>query len=267
MHPIKKLTGPLSELESAFAAATRRRLGRDMVSCLVSGSRASGDFLHDSDLDGVTIVRDACRIKDIDYAALKEHYGIRIGTGLMPEKEFLACARGGADHRCCRCLFFFSWRLGNARVLAGRNVIKELPSRKAFLDRRLDADLADDYWWAVLKGSPANVWRREPRRHVGIIIAICTRLLVSKGIFGKKRDLPSRIRRHFPRFHAVRLLRRALERRERWTEIENDPAEIRAIRSDLRKFLALMAAHSIRPGQRAATRRAAIAHIRSHQRG
>jgi len=233
------------DIDRDVLAACRRQLGRNFVTLLCEGSRAHGDDLPDSDYDGLCYVRDPARAR-VDLRALRKKYGLRIGVGIKPVSQLLGCVssrRGLAS--CPNRNHLTAMKLGRARLVGGRDLLRLLPplSRLQPPDWKREAQL--DYWLAILP-VPCNVYRRESRRHVGFIIAICDSLLLAKRVVVQKKDLPAALRRHHPKFHAVGLLRRALRRRAVWPQLEHDRRTQREARTDLDKFLAELRRYAFR---------------------
>jgi hypothetical protein len=202
------------------------------------GSRATGDALPDSDYDAIAYVHDIGRAKKIDLAALERSSGKRLGVTVWPLTSLRHCARGhGAEGTCFLEFRMLSFGLGRARVIGGRNVLRSIPPAKSIIGRGLQKELQADYWYATLPDSWANVFKREPRRHVGFIIAICDSLLKTKGVNVNKAQLPQALKRHHPKFRVIGLLKRALGRRAHWPEIGQDRQQIAGARRDVREFL------------------------------
>lgn len=226
-HPDKRQRA----IEKEMIRVTRRALGRNLVSLVIEGSRATGDALPDSDYDGVAFVRRPSRTNP-SFASLKKRTGLRIGVGVIPVTCLERCVqRRGFEYLC------LDLRLGRARVLAGRDIIKALPSVKSLIRGGFRKEMQADYWAAVLPESRSNVFRREPRRHVGFIIAICNALVMVKGVHVRKADLPRAMKEYHPRLAVLGLLRRALWRRAHWPEIGRDRRQVAGALRDLKEFL------------------------------
>jgi hypothetical protein len=218
-------------IEQGMAKEVRRKFGRNLVSLVIEGSRAIGDALPDSDYDGIAFVRRASRANP-GFAALRRRTGLRIGVGVLPTACLRRCAQGTGFRQLCLRL-----KLGGTRVIAGRNIVKTLPSVRTLIGRGFRKEEQEDYWWAVLPTTRSCVFKREPRRHVGFIIAICNSLLLTKGIMVRKQELPRFLKKYHPRFAVIRLLKRALWRRAHWPEIGQDKRQIAGALRDLKEFL------------------------------
>jgi len=232
-----RLSEQTRNIDRDVLATCRRQLGRNFVTLLCEGSRAHGDDLPDSDYDGMCYVRDVRRAR-LDLGAIRRKYGLRIGAGIKPVSEFLGCvsSRRGLL-QCPNRAHLVAMKLGRARLVGGRDLLRLLPPASRLLPPDWKREAQRDYWLAILP-VPCNVYRRESRRHVGFIIAICDSLLLAKRVVVQKKDLPAALRRHHPKFHAVGLLRRALRRRAVWPRLEHDRRTQREARADLDKFLA-----------------------------
>jgi hypothetical protein len=218
-------------IENEMAAIVRRKFGRNLVSLVIEGSRATGDALPDSDYDGIAFVRHASRVNP-GFAALRRRTGLRIGVGVLPMACLRRCTQGTGFRQLCLRL-----KLGGARVIAGRDIIKMLPPVKTLIGRSFNKEEQEDYWWAVLQTTRACVFKREPRRHVGFIIAICNSLLLTRCIMVRKQEIPRFLKKHHPRFAVIRLLKRALWRRAHWPEIRQDKEQVAGALRDLKEFL------------------------------
>jgi hypothetical protein len=164
-------------------------------------------------------------------------YGVSIGIAVKPLAGWLPCFRGHADHSCPHDFMTLAFSLGKARVVGGRNILKLVPPVKEVLKRDWKPRLLEEYRLAVTPNSPTNVFRREPRRHVGFIIAQCETLLLTKGVSVRKEKLPVTVKKYFKDFHVDGLLKKALWRRAHWPEISADPKQKKAALADLKSFL------------------------------
>ena len=234
----RTITAQTRNIDKDILAVVRRQLGRNFVSLVCVGSRAYGDDLPDSDYDGFCYVRDYKSAKKLNLSAVEKRHGVRIGIAVRSIGDFVKCVETPSDevHYPNHRMRLLELKLGHARVVGGRNLSRKLPPLSKLLPADWKRGAQIDYWSAVLD-MPTNVRRREPRRHVGFIIAICSALLTAKGLAAKKNDLPKAMRRHHPKFRVIDLLRRALRRRAVWPRIENDRRELKNARKDLEKFL------------------------------
>lgn len=223
-------------LNEAVLDATRKRLGKRFVSLVVIGSRATGDALPDSDYDAFVFIRGDGKPPSLDFPSLEKRFGIRVGIASKTLKE-LQHAIG--DRSSPFGLMLLNFALGRSKVVGGRNILLHVPNAKTIAKRGLMSLLQADYSYATKNDSPANVFRREPRRHVGFIIAICESLLLAKGVTVKKVDLPKALASRYPKFRVQALIRRALWRRSRWQDISRNKRQIVGARQDMKKFLEL----------------------------
>ncbi len=231
-----RLSEQTERIERELLPLLRRRLGRNFVSLVCEGSRAYGDDRADSDYDAICFVRDARGVR-LPLAALERHFGVRMGIGVRRFATIFPCLRGGNVAACPWRSLALNLKLGGGRVVGGRDIVRELPAVSKLLPRDWRAVAQRDYWLSIAPDLPTCLWRREPRRHVGFVIAICDALLLNRGVFVAKCGLPAAMKRHHPRFHVIGLLRRALWRRANWPAIEHDRRQILGARRDARKFL------------------------------
>jgi len=230
------VTAQTKAIDRDLLAACRRQLGRNFVSLVAYGSRAGGDDLPDSDYDGFCYVRDAVGVR-LNLSGVERRHGVRIGICLRPLWKFMSCvASPEAFARCPNRHTLAALKMGRGRTVGGRDLLRLLPPVSQLLPADWRREAQFDYWLAVLD-VPSNVPRREPRRHVGFIIAICDALLRAKGVAVKKRDLPAALKQHHPGFRVVGFLRRALRRRAVWSVIENDKREVKKAGQDMESFL------------------------------
>ncbi|MFH1047806.1 MAG: hypothetical protein V1738_05885 [Patescibacteria group bacterium] len=235
----KIATGPIDALERDVLAAAKKQLGKNFVSLIAIGSRATQDHLPDSDLDAYLFVRDL-KITALDFSALERQYGVRIGVSV---KLLAALKHGQCNFEVESEMIFcdssrIGMRRGQTRTIGGRNLVETLPPLKDLLQRDIIGELQQDYDFAVRKDSRANVFKREPRRQVGVIIALCQNLLAAKGVYVRKVELPEAMRKYHPRFRVIGLLRRALKRRQHWPSLHIDRKQRAEIQQDAKNFLA-----------------------------
>lgn len=234
----RKITLQTHCLDRNILAALRMRLGRNFVSFYCSGSRATGEDLPDSDYDGYCFVRNT-HIKDFNLFDKEKKYNIRIGIALKSYALFQACLSGHSQECLYRSLML-DMKCGRARFVGGRNLSYHMPPLKQLLPLDWKREMQFEYWFAILSDSPSNVLKREPRRHVGFIIAMCEVLLLVRGVAVKKENLPQGLHQYHPAFRVVGLLRTALRRRRNWEMIKRDTKEIVNARRDVKKFLMLL---------------------------
>jgi hypothetical protein len=230
------VTSQTMAIERELLPLVKKQLGRNFIALVCGGSRAYGDDLPDSDYDGLCYVHDPSRAR-LDLSRLQKTIpAVHLGICLKDIRELRECA---ADPENCPSRFYrASLVAGRGRLVGGENVLKILPSARRLLAGDWRPSFRLDYKVAIKPGHPANVYRREPRRHAGFIIAICDQLLIATGTtVACKADLPGAMRQHHPHFRVVGILRRALRRRAHWDKVGSDKREIAAIRRDLDKFL------------------------------
>lgn len=235
-----RITTQTRKLERPLLAAVRKQLGRNFVALICIGSRATGDDRPDSDYDAFCFVRDARRAK-LDLSELESRFGVALGVAVK-NVGVLTHPPTSLDPRPFWALPV-TLKLGQARLVGGRNLFRHLPLLKELLpsDWRRAAQL--NYWLAITPGLPTNVQRADPRRQVGFIIETCALLLLSRGVAVHKEDMPTALRKHHPKFAVVGLLRRALRRRIDWSRLGTNRAEHRRIRQDLDRFLRVLRRH------------------------
>ncbi len=225
-------------LNRDILAVLRTQLGHNFISFYCAGSRATGEDLPDSDYDGYCFVRNV-QAKYPNLSESEKKYNIRIGIALKSYAIFRNCLVNNGRECFYRSLVL-DMKFGRMRFVGGRNLSYNIPSFKHLLPLNLKREMQFEYWFATLIDSPSNVLKREPRRHVGFIIAMCEILLLMKGVVVKKENLPQALRRHYPAFRVVHLLRTALRRRYTWAIIEHDKNEITNIRRDVKNFLKIL---------------------------
>ncbi len=225
-------------LNRDILAALRMQLGRNFVSFYCTGSRATGEDLPDSDYDGYCFVRNV-HVKYPNLSEGEKKYNIRIGIALKSYTIFRNYLANNSRECFYRSLVL-DMKFGRARFVGGRNLSYNIPSLKHLLPLNLKRGMQFEYWFATLIDSPSNVLKREPRRHIGFIIAMCEILLLMKGVVVKKENLPQALHRYYPAFRVIRLLRTALWRRHTWILIKHDKKEIASIRRDVKKFLKIL---------------------------
>lgn len=236
-----KITKQTEELERGLVFELRRQLGDNYLGLLCCGSRAYGDDLEDSDYDGYCYVKDAKKAEKIfDAAPLEKEYpGVRIGICFYDDSFVRMVKDNYADDQR---RFYWASLLGpRARLVDGKDLRAGFPSAAKLRSGNWAAAFLHEYHIVLDPKHPANVLKREPRRHVGYIIATCDQLLLALGVAAKsKRELPALMAKHHPKFKIVTLLRRALWRRENWPRIEGDKRQVAAAKKDVKKFLLLL---------------------------
>lgn len=227
---------PKNDLERDVLDAVCRQAGKRMYSLVVIGSRATGEDLPDSDFDGILFVRDSSRVK-LDLSEVERKHGVRIGISVKSSLATFRLRGPEIKMRYLGPLTLIALRLRLSRRIAGIDVMWGLPSMRNLLKTDIAGELRREYEAATRPDSKANVLKREPRRQVGFIIAMCEALLLAKGVRPRKEKLPELMKRHHPKFRAVGLLRRALKRRATWVKRKIDSKDRAAIRRDLKQFL------------------------------
>jgi len=229
------ISNQTKRLDVAILATVRRQLGRNFVALLCIGSRARGTNLNDSDYDGSCYVRDISHVAKLDFSDIAERFNIRIGIGLRPWSYLVRVLERGDTER--GRIQRREWLLGKMRFVGGRRPQPKLVPIESVLRPDWRREMQFDYWMAALPDLPSNVLCREPRRHVGYVIAACSQLLEARGLAVRKEELPKALQRYYPRSGLVSLLRRALRRRRDWQRISSNPRTIVAARHDAEDFL------------------------------
>lgn len=205
------------ELESELVPLVKEKLGKNLVSVLATGGCANFDTVIGwSDYDLIVLVHDRKKVPVIDVSHLEQRYGISpIQIAAKPWSSFLARTKGNKNtDRYVDTLWLIAIRK-YCRVLAGKTLAPLIPSLRTLLTRDLYCELRCHYLHETNSDPEWNiVLAKNPKRWVNCIISLSHMLLLAKGIFVPKNEIPSALEKYYPDFSGVGIVDRALKIRE-----------------------------------------------------
>ncbi len=206
----------LKTMEKDIVAELKRYYGRDLVSVIVEGSYAVYEhILGQSDYDTQIFIRNfKSGRKQPSPKALMEKYGVEISFSIKAYDDLKnRILNNNLSTRFVTNLSLLDYKL-KARLLTGRDIIKDIPVVKDLLRRDLSSDLRQLYYQMTNSHPKWNIMLREPEEWAHSMINLAYGLVLMSGQSAKKKDLPILMKKLHPKCRCTVQLKKALNLRK-----------------------------------------------------
>lgn len=232
-------------MEDEIVGALRKSYGRDLVSAIVVGSYAYYEQVPGiSDYDMQVFLRHFSPQRSCaDLAAISRRYGVELSLSTKNYEDLKNRIRN--DRRATRFvsnLNLIDFKL-KARLLAGRDVRKDIPPVSELLRRDLGADLRELYLKMTSTDPVWNLSLKGPGQWSHSMINLSYALALSKGVAPKKNRLAQALMRTHPAFAGTSCLKSALRLRGTGKIRRLNAKEKTAFRKQYDRFLGAYRKH------------------------
>jgi predicted nucleotidyltransferase len=228
------------DLESELVPLVREKLGKNLVSVLATGGCANFDAVPGwSDYDLIILVNDRKKVPVIDVSQLEKKYGISpIQIAAKPWRSFVARTKGSEKtDRYVDTLWLIAIR-AYCRVLAGKKLVPLIPPLRSLLARDLHCELRCHYLHETNSDPDWNiVLAKNPKRWVNCVVSLSHMLLLAKGVFVPKNEIPSALEKYYPDFTGFNIVAEALKIRSTGKIPTPDSAQAKQAKKLLTEFL------------------------------
>lgn len=230
-------------LEKEIISLLLKILKNNLVSLLVEGSYASYEHVPGySDYDLSAFVKknlskkeELIIVKTLE--KLSKKYNLEVQCCFVLYRDFKNCIENNNKAR----RFVNNLRLislkSHGRVLAGKNISKEIPSIKQLAKRNLQTEINNNYLFVTNSFPGYNILLRKPSKWVSCLINLCSVLLYKKGLVVSKNELPKILKKYFPEFKGIKYLKKALRLRKTKKVLNLTLKEKKILKKDFLNFL------------------------------
>lgn len=227
-------------LEREILDKAQKELGKNLVSLLVEGSRATYDFIEGySDYDLLALVKDTKKAREVDFNSISKKYKIEIQCVIKKYSDLInRIKNNNKATRYINNLLLIKYKK-QARILAGRNIVKLIPSVKELIKRDLGSELQANYLYATNPNKTWNIFSRQPRKWTNYMINMSNDLLLSRGIAVKKEKIPQLLKKYFPKFKGLKYVQESLDLRVSKKVLNLTKSEKNQLKNNLNQFLVM----------------------------
>jgi hypothetical protein len=228
----------ISEMEHAIITWVKKALGKNLVSLFTIGSYANYDIVPGySDYDLLAMVKKEPKTRLIKLDTLSKKYSLDIGCSFVSYVDFLNRIKN--NNKATRFVGNISLMKmrKKARLLTGKNIQKLIPSLKELMKRDLNSELMANYYHATSTNPEWNIFKREPCKWINYIISMSNDILISKGIFIEKNEIPKMLNKYCPDFKGTQYVKEALRLRQTKKVLDLNKKEKIKIKNTLSLFL------------------------------
>ena len=206
----------LGQMEKEIIKRAQKYFADNLVCLMAEGSYAAMDYVEGySDYDLLIIVKDINRkAEKFNLDDLSKKFSIKVQCSIDLYQDILnRIKNNNKASRFINNLELIIIKKHN-RLLAGKDIKKQIPDVRGLIKRDLGAELRSIYLYAVNPDKRWNIFIREPRKWCNYAINMANALLLSRGMIVKKDQIPGKLKQYHPRFKGIDFVKKALELRK-----------------------------------------------------
>lgn len=217
----------------------KKLFGKNLVSIYLEGSFGTKDFISGySDCDLLIFVKDLKKLPDISFEPLSKKYGIKICYSVKFYGDLLNRIKNNKKvTRFVGNIILILIKKRKIRLISGKDLSKIIPDARMLLRRDLLRELKENYFHATNTNPKWNIFKRKPQNWANYIINMGNGLLLLKGIFIKKEEIPKMLEKYCKEFKGTGYVRKALKLRKTKKALKLNSNEKKKFRKDLEFFL------------------------------